>query len=445
VAKTLHNVVPTITQKVAEAGTLGGQHYADQVRGQLLYMEHGKPVLNADGSPRLNLDGGAAALLDQGTVKVLADAREAAYNKQREEREAARLTDPSLPSLPKIGRNGHLAMMFGPQLAYSQSHDEALNPRPPQPRATPKSSRDEVMVTPAVGFQLSHYEQPGQQPGALARTLGAKPGPATLVANHYPTVGQSFGSARQPFTPVVVDNARAEIVGQDGKPTHLSKAAPNGKIQMQLTSRDYSLYVNGKRVGRREVFATPAEAYQHLLSTINGLTPEQARKAELRTEYRGAVVDKEKTAGDGVGGRPQAIGTNANGGPTYDNGTSEKRYSVIVPADQYTDAQLVQATGGKWHPRIPTKEQRAVIDALRAKGGRLVTPYSQAPAAQPVPKEKADPLGFGDPKLPRPAFLKAKQAADRSGGMLDIDQPATSGRSRGGNVYTPKPGTGGLY
>ncbi|WP_201980442.1 hypothetical protein [Hymenobacter rubidus] len=398
VAKVLHDVVPTITQKVAEAGTVGGQHYADQVRGQLLYMEHGKPVFNADGTPRLNLDGGGAALLDQGPVKVLADAREAAYNKQREEREAARLTDPGLPSLPKISRNGHLSMMFGPAIAYSQSHEEANNPRPPQPRAAAKPNPNEVTVTPAVGFQLSHYEQPGQQPGAVARTFGAKPGPATLVANHYPVVGQSFGSQKTPFVPVTVDNARAEIVGQDGKPTHLPKAAPNGKIQMQLTSRDYALYVNGKRLGRSTPYTTPAEAYQDLLSTIASLTPEQARKAELRTEYRGAVVDKEKTAYDGVGGKLQAIGTNNNGGPTYDSGTSEKRYNVILPADQYTDGQLQRATGGKWNPRIPTKEQRAVIDALRAKGGRLVTPYSQAPAALPTPKEKADPLGFGDSK-----------------------------------------------
>ncbi|QKG54387.1 hypothetical protein [Hymenobacter sp. BRD67] len=115
VAKALHDVVPKITQRVAQAGGLGGVHNTDQVSGQLIRMKDGKPVYNADGSPQLNLDGGAAQLLDQGPVKVLADAREAAYNKQREEREAARLTDPSLPALPKISRNGHLSMMFGPR------------------------------------------------------------------------------------------------------------------------------------------------------------------------------------------------------------------------------------------------------------------------------------------------------------------------------------------
>lgn len=408
VRKTLKDLVPVITQRVAEAGQLGGQHHADQVRGQLLYMQHGKPVLNADGSLRVNLDGGGAALLDQGPVKLLADARETAYNKQREEREAARLTNPTLPALPAISRNGHLSMMFGPQLSYSQSHDEAMNPRPPQPRAAAKPSHDEVTATPAVGFQLSHYEQPAPQPGRLARALGAKPNSPVLTPNNYATVGESFGSARQPYTSVTVDNARAEIIGQDGKPTHRPTTAPNGKVQMQLTSRDYSLYVNGKRLGRNEPFATPTEAYQHLISTIGSLTPEQARKAELRAEYRGALVDKVKTAYDGIGGQPTPTGRNSSGAPTYDNSTTEKRFSVVVPADQYTDAQLLRATGGKWSPRRPTPEQSAVMDALTRKGGRVVNPYSSAPA--PAPPKKA---GW------------------------------TPGR--GGRVYTPKSGSGGAY
>ena len=139
------------------------------------------------------------------------------------------------------------------------------------------------------------------------------------------------------------------------------------------------------------------------------------------------MFSAKKTAYDGTGGKPEAIGTNNNGGPTYDSGTSEKRYNVIVPADQYTDAQLVQATGGKWHPRIPTAEQRAVIDALRAKGGRLVTPYSQAPAAESTPKENADPLGFGDSK---PTGIDAGR-----GGKV-YQQPDPSGRAW---LYGPKP------
>jgi len=419
IAKTMHDVVPKVSQKVAHAGQVGGQHYADEVHGQLIRMKDGKPVLNADFTPQLNLDGGAAELLDQGAVKVLADAREATYNKQREEREAARLKDPSLPSLPKISRNGHLSMMFGPQAAYSQSHEEGLNPRPPQPRAA-KVSRDEVLVTPAVGSQLSHYEQFGQQPNLMARALGAKPGSPTLVPNHYPTVGESFGSARQPFASVMVDNHQAEMVGQDGKPTHFPKADPNGKVPMQLVSRDYSLYLNGKRLGRTDPYQTPAEAYQHLLATIRNLSPADAHKAELRAEYRGALVDKVKTAGDGLGGKPVAIGTDVNGRPVYDNGTTEKLHSVIVPADQYTDAQLVRATGGKWHPRKPTAEQRAVIEALRQKGGRIVNPYSQ-PTAPPTPHPKADPLGFGTTSTPRPQADPlgfGTIGADKSGGML---------------------------
>lgn len=367
VRQTLHDVVPVLSQRVAVAGQLGGQRHADQVRGQLIAMHNGQPVLNADGTPRLNLDGGAAELLDQGRVKLLADVREAEYNKRRE----------ADPTLPKMSRKGHLASMFGPMVAYTQQHEEALNDRLPQPKAAVQPKPDEVTATPAVGFQLSHYEQPGMQPGKLGSLLGKKPGPATLVPNHYPTVGVSFGSARKPYAPVMVDNHAAEVVGQDGKPTHLSIAAANGKVPMELTSRDYSLYVNGKRLGRAQPFTTAGEAYQHLLSTIEHLTPEQARKVELRPEYRGAIVDKVKTANDEVGGQPKAIGINANGGPTYDGSTTEKRFSVIMPADQYTDAQLMRATNGTYHPRIATPEQKAVFEALRRKGGRVISPSNR--------------------------------------------------------------------
>ncbi|QKG54386.1 hypothetical protein [Hymenobacter sp. BRD67] len=192
----------------------------------------------------------------------------------------------------------------------------------------------------------------------MARTFGAKPGLPTLVPNHYPTVGESFGSARQPYAQVMVDNHLAEVVGQDGKPTHISTAAPNGKVPMQLTSRDYSLYVNGKRLGREQPYTTDREAYQDLLRNIAELTPEQARKAELRAEYRGAVVDKVKTAGDGVSGKPTPVGVDFNGRPTYDNGITEKRYSVIVPASQYADQQLVRAAGGSTTHASPRPTSR---------------------------------------------------------------------------------------
>ena len=76
VAHVLKTVVPILQQREAHAGAIGGQHSADQVRGQLIEMQGGRPVLNADGTPRLNLNGPALELLDQGAVKVLADAHQ---------------------------------------------------------------------------------------------------------------------------------------------------------------------------------------------------------------------------------------------------------------------------------------------------------------------------------------------------------------------------------
>ena len=136
-------------------------------------------------------------------MKLLADARETAYNKRRE----------ADPTLPKMSRKGILATMFGPQVAYTQQHEEALNNQLPRPKPAAQPKPDEVTATPAVGFQLSHYEQPGTKLGTMGKLLGQKPAPATLVPNHYPTVGVSFGSARKPYTPVMVDNHAAEIVG----------------------------------------------------------------------------------------------------------------------------------------------------------------------------------------------------------------------------------------
>lgn len=269
--------------------------------------------------------------------------------------------------------------------AYQRTSEIQTYARPiapkavPRPKAAPKPSATEVTATPTVGYQASIY-----QPAATGRfekmrqSMGITP---ALVTNHYPTVGETFASARRSYAEVTIDNRQAEVVGQDGKTT--TQALGNGKVPMQIVSRDLVLYSNGKRLGRKAAYQSDAEAYEDLLRTINELTPEQAAKAELRAEYRGTLTDKAKTANDGAGGSPAKSPTGKSlslndftAGASADKSTvNESRLSVIVPASQATDAQLRQATGGKWNPQQPTPQQAQAIEALTRKGGRVVTPY----------------------------------------------------------------------
>jgi hypothetical protein len=394
IRKALKDLVPTITQKVTEAGTLGGQHYADQVRGQLLYMQNGQPVLNADGKPKLNLDGGAAELLDQGAVKVLADARMAAYEKQRE----------ADPNLPQMSRRGHLAIMFGPQVAYTQEHSEGLNAQPRQPRVA-KADPHEVLATPTVKGQTSYYNAPGS---------------TATTPNHYAAVGQSFGSATKPYVEVEANNGNMQIVGQNGEVTRPNLPAANGRVPMRLVSRDYVLYANGKRMGRPEAFQTDEEAHQQLLKMVR--ESPHPEKLELRLEGRGVVVDKARTAGDGLGGGPQPTGFNRKSGkPTFDTSTGETQYNVIVPITQDMDAQLQRATKGKWQHHKASVQESELMRAVRERGGRIITPYNNVQPLAPPAQDK--------PKATRPAWLQSKgnpkqptskttKAADPSGGML---------------------------
>jgi hypothetical protein len=398
VRKTLKDVVPVITQRISEAGTLGGQHYADQVKGQLLQLKDGHPVLNADHTPQLNLNGGTMELLDQGPVKVLADAREAAYNKRRE----------AEPNLPVISRRGHLAMMFGPQVAYTQEHTEGLNGQVPRPRTT-KANPHEVLATPTVTGQTSYYRAGGSRAN---------------TPNHYAAVGHSFGSTSKPFVEVEANNGAMEIVGQNGEVTHPNVANANGRVPMRLISRDYVLYANGKRLGRPEPFQTDEEAHQQVLKLIR--ESPHPEKLELRVMGRGVVVDKAKTAGDGLGGSPQPTGFNRKTGkPTYDTSTGETQYNVIVPITQDMDAQLKRATNGKWNPYQASAQENELIREVQKRGGRVITPYNNVQPLAPKPAKT--------PPTTRPAWLPTKapakastptstltpRNADTAGGMLD--------------------------
>ncbi|WP_375433846.1 hypothetical protein [uncultured Hymenobacter sp.] len=319
--------------------------------------------------------------------------------------------------------------------AYQRSSEIQTYSRPlpvkaaPQLKAAPKRPANEVMAIPTVGFQASTYvpEATGRF-GQMKKAMGITP---SVTTNHYPTVGVSFGSASRPYAEAVIDNREAEVVGENGKTTRA--ALGNGKVPMQVVGRDYVLYVNGKRVGRKEAFRNDSEAYNYLLSSIERLTPEQARKAELRAEYRGTVLDKTKTANDGAGGQPKPTGTSTTtGAATYDTGISESRLSVIAPANQATDAQLQQASGGKWNPRQPTKQQTRAIEALTRKGGRVVSPYGTQQGQPTTPSKTVgskDVLGFGNPSRGGNIY---KAAGTKPTGVDGVTSPADNRR---GGLY----------
>ena len=391
-------LMPVISQKVAEAGTIGGQHTADQVRGRFVAFDgKGHPILNGDGSPKLNLTADTQALLESDPLfKLKVDAREAAYNQKRE----------ADPSLPQMSRRGHMAQMVGPLAFYDTTKDEGLNAQPRQAR-TSKPSPHEVLATPTVTGQTSYYQ---------ANASGI------TSPNHYAAVGHSFGSTSKPYVEVEANNGGMQIVGQNGEVTRPNVANANGRVPMRLVSRDYVLYANGKRLGRPEPFQTDEEAHQQMLKLIReSKHPEQL---ELRVEGRGVVVDKNKTSGDGLGGSQQPTGYDRQTGkPTYDTSTSETQHNVIVPMTQDMDAQLRRATNGKWHHHKASAQENEVIREVQKRGGRLITPYNNVQPLAP-PAKKSVPAA-------RPAWLQTKATpkkttpkptaptADQSGGMLD--------------------------
>ena len=140
--------------------------------------------------------------------------------------------------------------------------------------------------------------------------------------------------------------------------------------------------------------------------------------------------------------------------------TSENVYSVILPANQTTDAQLARATKGTWNPRKPTAEQQALMDQLTRRGGRVVSPYAPAPT-QAKPKKDNNPLGYTAEELwpKRPAFIPTKSgqqppALTGRGPLADRmrarsaqkeTQAAPKSADRTGGMFGTTPGTGGAY
>ncbi|MBT9392078.1 hypothetical protein KLP40_02780 [Hymenobacter sp. NST-14] len=324
--------------------------------------------------------------------------------------------------------------------AYQRSSEIQTYARPvaaKTPKAAAKKPASEITVTPTVGYQASTYtpEPSGLRQRTMKAALGIDP---ARVTNHYPTVGVTFASARSPFAEVMVDNRGAEVVGQNGTTTKLAQG--NGKVPARITSRDLALYINGKRVGRTQAFTSDTDAYTYLLQTIEGLTPEQARKAELRAEYRGSITDKARTLNSGTGGQNAAgnrepAETSPKGANPWDASETEGRssgptateQSVIIQANQTTDAQLQRASGGTWNPRRLTPEQSRAVEALKRKGGRLIDPYTQTPTTgqQPQPALKKTGVDWGVPDS-RPATGSGDKYRKKDKVVLRIGVPDPS-------------------
>jgi hypothetical protein len=389
IRRATEKLMPIITQRIAEAGQLGGQHTSDQVRGRFVAFDgKGHAILNADGSPKLNLTADTQTLLESDPLfKLKVDAREKAYNAKRE----------ADPNMPQMSRRGHIAQMVGPLAFYDQTRDEQLNAQVRQPRAT-KADPKQLVATPTVSRQTSYYNEPGS---------------TVERPNHYAAVGRSLGTAAGPGINVETNSGEISIVGGNGKVTRPNTPEANSRVPVQLLSRDYVLYANGKRLGRDKPYQTDEEAHQDLLNTIaNSPHPE---KLEVRVMGQGVIKDKARVAGDGLGGKQEPLGykTTAKGRtPVYDTGTSETQHTVLVPITQEIDAQLRRASGldsnnrPKYEPRATTAQERELIDAVTKRGGKLISPYgTEKPTAAPKPTTPAAA------RAARPAWLKPTKAA----------------------------------
>lgn len=240
IKRTMKGLMPVISQKVSEAGAIGGQHHADTVRGRLVAFDgQGKPILNADGSPKLNLNGDGLALIDQGIFKLKADARQAAYEQARE----------ADPNLPRMTRAGIVAQMVGPLAHYDTAHDEGLNPLPPRPRAAAKgegssvSAFNEADVAPTeVGAHVLGAPEDFKQ--ALGLDF-ARPQYDNFFAPRKagaPTIPQKNGIRK----PVQADALYSREVAQEDGSGNLVVTRNNKKPMSGTYGEAYQLPVNPK-------------------------------------------------------------------------------------------------------------------------------------------------------------------------------------------------------
>lgn len=180
--RTTKGLFPIISQKIAEAGQLGGQNTADTVRGRLVAFDgKGHPILNSDGSPKLNLTADMDNLLDSDPLfKLKTDARVADYEAKREASVKANATDPAIPVLPIMTRRGHHAQMVGPLAFYDTTHDEGLNAQVPRPRVAKDNPRCRCATTRWPASQTTYTPLSANRPTTTrrsARTSAVRPNP----------------------------------------------------------------------------------------------------------------------------------------------------------------------------------------------------------------------------------------------------------------------------
>jgi hypothetical protein len=414
ITRAAKGLFPIISQRVAEAGRIGGEHTASQVRGRLVAFDgKGHPVLNADGSPKLNLTADTENLLDSDPLfKLKTDARVAAYEKARAENVEARKADPSIPEMPRMSRRGHHAVMLGPLAFYDTSLDEGLNAQARAPRAT-KDNPNKVQVRDFVGARQSDYLNPSN---------------GTQRTNHYAELGQTFGSATKPYVEVSAPTAHMTIIGQDGQPSTLNQIKGGGNTKVKAQARVYTLYTKtGKRLGSEQPFATDQEAADFALKLVREYPKPQ--DLELRVEGRGTLVDDERVAGDGLGGSvPMKLVPASGNKPAHmapDNSVRKTERTVLFPITQEVDDQLSRSTNGEWNRYKHSAAQAQLMREVVKRGGKFVSPYSHD-------KRTSERATSAKQKPQRPAFLQptAKKSgstrttpntppsADPSGGML---------------------------
>jgi hypothetical protein len=388
VRRATEKLAPVISQRVAEAGTIGGQHTADQVRGRFVAFDgKGHPILNADGSPKLNLTADTQTLLESDPLfKLKVDAREAAYNKQRE----------ADPNLPQMSRRGHIAQMVGPLAFYDARHDEGLNRLPPQPRS---------------GSGGGDYDIPGEAPtfeGEGRYNLTTQAGDAPYFNAQRPVGGQRIGFETGP-TPTRPDFATygqplpqpmfrkksgqlAEIEVEGFTPPEVMQKGSDG---IHRPTKYNGQTMSGKFGPAVPVFADLKGNVLPVQSRAEGEALVRQGKANLRLQFdfhqrtnKNYATDVKDLANKLLSDR--------------DDATGHPKYHSFQEAEAVAQKRL--SGGLERVPVLYTPRNQQVVDraagplyrkqneALMAEQRRL---RAEGPST-PVTKAKADPLGFGD-------------------------------------------------
>ena len=324
----------------------------------------------------------------------------------------------------------------------SQQRNQLSPKAVPRPVAGGKAKDSDAVATPTSDFGLSVGDNggmvttqvPNPNTGGLGNfltpTISQTSAQAKPFDNHYPVVGQSFASKKAPNIKLLANSGDFTTLGADGTPSKYNGSKTNSMVPLNATDRSFVLEVNGKRMGLPKG-GTSADAYAEMKGMIERMTPEQARKAVLKSYYHGGVTDKGKTTGDGAGDKARILGYKDSSGellsdadatrakqnkepltPVYDQ--TDQQLKVMHPATAQLDAQAARQTPG-YDPKKRTTQEAELIRLLEAKGGRVVDPYHTT-ATTPNP-------GGGIYKRPAAA---------------NQPTPTTAKPSRGGSIYKAK-------